>query len=237
MDERPSPASSLQPEFTAAAVTTLDIQCGMGPVRIVGDDQIKSLTTEALIYIERKGNRASIQFNTWDLENPKLVLPDPKPTGSQTFTGNATFRVPPGARLVVFNEGGNLEITGMTQSTKVLNHGDDVQLHDLKGSVELTTLGKVGEVRAVSGPVRIRDAAGGMTVHEVTGDVIVRDEGGPLSVHTVTGNVTAANATNSLPNEFPGKPEIKNIEGDVTLVKIAAELSKIEGFTGQIRHE
>lgn len=233
----PSAAPSIRPEFNAAAVTTLDIRCGMGPVKIVGDDEIKALASEALIYIHRSGARASIQFNTWDLENPKLVLPDPKPTGGTSLTGDATFRIPPTAKLVVFNEGGNLEISGMTKTTKVLNLGDDVQLHDLKGIVELTTSGKIGELRGVRGQVQLQDAEGDFTISEVTGNVTVNDRGGNLSVFTVTGDVIASNATTTPADDYPGRPVFRNIDGNVTLVRIAAELSEVNGLTGQIKHQ
>jgi len=228
---------NLDRQLTAATLRTVTIECGPGRIEIVGQEGLRSIEFEGMVSAhaengaeaKRIGNEVRLQVQAEGTENPIVRVIEPMlASGGQWYTYDVVVRVPSTVQVTVKDTTGDVEVGGLASGLQLSSTDGFVSVGSVHGGLIIESGGADTKIRDVSGHLQVADGPGRLEISNVTGDIDITDGGGPLVVTAVSGNVTA--------RDNPQGAELRNIDGDVTLIRISPASSKIQGVTGALSY-
>ncbi|MCI0651865.1 MAG: hypothetical protein L0Z55_08270 [Planctomycetes bacterium] len=182
----------------AAGVRVLHIRSGPGFLRVIGTPGTE-ISAEGKIYAqaanlpeaERLCNDAQVRLHLSDPTEPVLETTGPRiGTASQSYRIDVTVAVPPGIRVSVRDEGGDLSVQGLAGGLAVQHGGGTLTITDVAGGLEVQHRGTATKIAQIGGKIAIDDGEGDLELANVTGHAEIRGGGGALVIRNVEGNVT-----------------------------------------------
>ena len=195
-------------ELSGAAVETLRVTSGAGPVEITGEAGLDEVRVSAVLCASDEERLAGLSVT---LEGDRLETRYPRTWGSW---GNNYARI---ALTVRVPEGTGIELADRSGSARISDVGA-ILVDDGSGSLRIT---------GARGDIRVEDGSGSLRIEDVTGDVSVEDGSGSLTIREVGGSVMLEDGS--------GSAEVQGVTGDVVVTDDGSGSIEIEGVGGDVR--
>jgi len=172
---------------------------------------------------------------------PAMGVPTPAAAGVRAPSGDTTFSIPAGARLVIENRSGDVEVVGTGGREAHLLVDGEVRGADVyrTGSVVRVSAGRGWEdadlslrvprdveieIHGAEGDIRVRGVERGVTIQTVEGDIEI-EGAGAVSAHSVDGDLRIRDAR--------GPVSVNTGDGDTRLERVGGPIS-VQGIDGDI---
>lgn len=232
-------------ELTGAAVETLRVKSGAGPVEITGEAGLDEVRVSAVLCASDEERLAGLSVT---LEGDRLETTYPRMRGGwgNNYARIAlTVRVPEGTGIdledksgsAVISDVGAIRVDDGSGSLRVTRVRGDVHVEDGSGSLRIEDVtGNVAvedgsgslTIGDVAGSVTLEDGSGGARVRGVTGNVVVTDDGsGGIEIEEVGGEVRVSDAGS-------GRVRVRDVEGGLTVTGVRRSRIDYENVRGDV---
>ena len=229
--------TNLDRTITASTLRTLTIHCGAGTIEVIGEEGRREISIEGMVsthadsFAEAKriAGEVKLQVQAEGTENPIVRISEPMiAAANQNYAYDMIVRVPHTVQVTVTDTTGDVSVGGLSGGLELTSASGNVAVEAVHGGLVIDSNGLNTKIQDVSGHLQVKDGRGRLEISHVSGDIDIEDGGGELVVQFVTGNVTA--------KDNPEGANMRNIDGDVTLIRISPASPKIQGVTGVLSY-
>lgn len=210
-------------------IERLEINAGRGGLKVIGDDNISTISVDADIASE--DGKDYILSLTQEGNAAKLVA---KTDGGIFENSHAsvdlTVRVPSHLLLNVNDGSGDISIVNIKNNVLVNDGSGSISVSKVKGSLEVND--GSGDIRLlnIGNNVTVNDGSGSISLNTANGFVDIRDGSGDINVSAVTGNVTVNDGSGSTSiNNITGNVRINDGSGDINVKQVVGKVRVADG--------
>ncbi len=226
----------------AAEISTLNIDCGAGYLKVNGEPGAKEIRVKAIfesldippaelkdfitqnveLKLEKRGNRA---YLISVVNRSRSILDNLFGSGANLKI-NLEVTVPESLNLEVDDGSGWIEIRAVSGDVEVDDGSGSIVLENIGGTVKIDDGSGEIVVTDVGGDVRIDDGSGDLKVQRVKGDVFLDDGSGDLKINQVEGSVEITDGSGDIEVDLVGKNVIirESGSGQVEITRVRGEV-------------
>jgi DUF4097 and DUF4098 domain-containing protein YvlB len=191
------------PTFDTPSPISLNLDLGVGDVRIVASDRADTVVDVEPSDPTRSSDVTASQKTSVEYANGVLQIKAPKGWKRFSFRGggesiDVQIEVPTGSRLNGEAGLAGLRCSGTLGESRYKTGGGDITIEGVSGATELTTSTGAVRLERAGGSTVIKNGNGDTWIGEVVGDLQVKAANGKIAVDQAGAAVTAKTANGNI---------------------------------------